>query len=899
MATPNFQDDINLYKRLRSLLKRPSIRYMSPAERPSTAFQQKLHNQFLVSSRNLYQQSLAGSTERYARVRDYELMDTSSPISSLTLNVYADNATQLNDQGRILGIKCEEKRIKEELEVLYFDILNLEFNAWHWLRNVPIKYDSYIPLLSGENITIKELSDRIKSGIEEWVYAVQDETNRIVPGKVIWCDKNYASKKIIKVILDDDSYIETAPEHPFILRDGTKLRADELKSDMSLMPFYRKDNNRNYELIYDPYFNKYNPTHQLIADSVGIKKFDNNPTKIKFKNCLNCNKKLQKRQRKYCSCDCANKFKTIIHHINFNKRDNSPINLQEMNCEEHYIYHSKLCKNLLHTPEITRKRMLGIDKWLKSNKHKQNLSERQSGIQPEHWKKYNVNGFEDLKNKFSKISNHKVKSIEIIDEIADVYCMTVVGPNGEDDRHNFAVCSKNINGNIIKDSGVFVGNCKYGDMFLLLDVAKDKGITSFLPLPTIEIEREEGYDNDVNSTRFKWTYNSGMVYDNFQIAHFRLIGDDTFLPYGRAILEPARRPWKQYNLIFDAMLSYRISRAPERRIFYIDVGNIAPNDINQYMMGIRDSLKRQPLMDNTNGNVDLRYNAVPLDDDFFIPVRGDQKTRIDTLPGATNLNDIEDVRLLRSELINALGIPSVYVDDTELGMGRTMGAQQDLQFARSVQRLQKVFLSELMKIGVIHLFTKGVDIESLPLFSLTMTPPSAILEMQKLEVFDKRFSIFSNAIRDKGVSRRYAQKYILNLTNEDITRIDKELEADARVVSRLQTIEQGTGGAMGGGAAAFGGAGADMGSPTTGADLPRNPLAAETGGGLSDDSINVESPNDLIDADSGEDRSLQGKRKQDYLTRVVSEAYKNETQVKQLYENINRKIITSTKNSIT
>ena len=139
-------NDLKFYKDLRSLLKRPSIRYMTPAEKPSTAFQQKLHNQFLLSSRNLYQQSLAGSTERYARVRDYELMDTSSSICSAALNIYSDNATQMGDDGKVLGIKCDIEDIKRELEILYYDILNVEYNAWHWIRNTG-KYGDMFLLL--------------------------------------------------------------------------------------------------------------------------------------------------------------------------------------------------------------------------------------------------------------------------------------------------------------------------------------------------------------------------------------------------------------------------------------------------------------------------------------------------------------------------------------------------------------------------------------------------------------------------------------------------------------------------------------------------------------------------------------------------------------------------------
>ena len=175
---------------------------------------------------------------------------------------------------------------------------------------------------------------------------------------------------------------------------------------------------------------------------------------------------------------------------------------------------------------------------------------------------------------------------------------------------------------------------KYGDFFLLLDVIENDGIVSSMPLPTVEVEREEGYDGDINSVRFRWNTASGAVFENYQIAHFRMIGDDTFLPYGKSNLEATRKVWKQLNLIEDAMLTYRIQRAPERRVFKIDIGGINPNDVPGFMQKAKDILKRQPLVDQ-QGNIDLRYNVAATDEDFFLPVRaGQSSTDISTLPGA-------------------------------------------------------------------------------------------------------------------------------------------------------------------------------------------------------------------------------------------------------------------------
>jgi hypothetical protein len=391
---------------------------------------------------------------------------------------------------------------------------------------------------------------------------------------------------------------------------------------------------------------------------------------------------------------------------------------------------------------------------------------------------------------FLKVTNHKVKKIETLYESSDVYCMTVVGPNNEEDRHNFSVCSKNIDGTA-NSNGIFVGNCKYGDFFLLLDVVENMGITSFMPLPTVEIEREEAFDGDINSVRYKWNTASSVVFDSWQIAHFRIVSDDTFLPYGKSLLEPSRRIWKQLNLIEDAMLVYRIQRAPERRIFYIDVGNISANDVPGFMQKAKDILKRSPLVD-ASGNVDLRYNVHSQEEDYFLATRGrDSGTRIETLKGAENLGDIDDVRYVQSNLIAALGIPRAYLTFEEQLQGKTTLSQEDIRFAKTINRIQKFAVSELNKIAMIHLYALGyTDVEDLTDFKLLLTNPSTVNEQMKLELMNTRFTTYTSAIQSVGMDRKTAQRKILRLTDDEIKEINLGVFKDTKFNAELQQIAQ-------------------------------------------------------------------------------------------------------------
>ena len=248
--------------------------------------------------------------------------------------------------------------------------------------------------------------------------------------------------------------------------------------------------------------------------------------------------------------------------------------------------------------------------------------------------------------------------------------------------------------------------CKYGDFFLFNDVHPEMGVINAFPIPIAEMEREEGFDpEDPGAVRFRWVTQGNQVLENWQVSHFRLLGNDAFLPYGASVLEGARRIWRQLVLIEDAMLVYRIIRSPERRVFYIDVGNIPPENVTDYIQQAQTSLKRSAVVDKTNGQVDLRYNPFSVDEDYFLPVRGgDTGTRIDTLSGGTNTSAIEDVEYIQKKLFAALKVPKAFMGYDENTDGKATLAAQDIRFARTVERIQRIMVSELNKIAIIHLY---------------------------------------------------------------------------------------------------------------------------------------------------------------------------------------------------
>jgi hypothetical protein len=341
---------------------------------------------------------------------------------------------------------------------------------------------------------------------------------------------------------------------------------------------------------------------------------------------------------------------------------------------------------------------------------------------------------------------------------------------------------------------------KYGDFFLYNEVAPDAGIIATSPIPVNEIEREEGFDmEDPYAIRFKWLTRGNKYLENWQIVHFRILNNDLFLPYGTSLLEPARRIARQLTLLEDAMLVYRVVRSPERRAFFIDVGGIAPTEVENYMNAAKATLRSQSVMDRQNGREDQRLNAMSVLDDFFIPVRGQQTgTRIETLSGGTHATAIDDIEYVQKKLFAALKVPKPYLNFDENLSSKASLAQMDVRFSRTISIMQKIVLSELNKLAMVHLFAKGFDGEDLVDFELKLSNPSSIAMQQKLELWSVKFDIAGTAKDTKLVDQRWVQRNILELTEEEIESIDggiledklREAEIDAAEPEPAEPNEQ-------------------------------------------------------------------------------------------------------------
>ena len=458
--------------------------------------------------------------------------------------------------------------------------------------------------------------------------------------------------------------------------------------------------------------------------------------------------------------------------------------------------------------------------------------------------------------------------------------------------------------------------CKYGDNFVYLKIDRTKGVLGASQLTNVEMERDEiggmtphtqigeGGQVKKKEVKFKWK-DKAMEFNAWEIAHFRLLGDDRKLPYGTSVLEKVRRIWKQLLLAEDAMLVYRVVRAPERRVFKVYVGNIDDKDVESYVQKVANKFKRTQKADNQTGQVDLRYNTLAVDQDYFIPVRDmNTSSPIETLAGAQNLDQIADIQYIQRKMVTALRIPKPILgfEDAQ-GEGKNL-ALMDIRFARTVNRIQQAMIQELNKIAIIHLYILGFE-EELNNFQLMLTNPSTQGEMLKIEQWKEKVLLYKDLVTAvDGIaptSHTWAKKNIFNFSNDEITldleqqRVERavstELENTPNVIKKtgyfdkvdklygeigedVNTDEEGDEGDMGGGDDFGGGGGGNFGEADFGeADFGGDEGEADFGG-------------DEGDAGGDTDFGESFNRQSGIIDKLLNDGKRKNEDIKMLFEGV-------------
>ena len=387
---------------------------------------------------------------------------------------------------------------------------------------------------------------------------------------------------------------------------------------------------------------------------------------------------------------------------------------------------------------------------------------------------------------------------------------------------------------------------KYGDCFieLILDVERPKEglkkIKILNPNWILRVENEFGYlkkflqeipnnetfsygQESVNATPLKY-----ITLDKNQIVHFRLhTSDPIFYPYGKSIAALCHRIFRSLKMMEDAMMIYRLTRAPERRMFYVDTGNLPTSKAEMYIERLKEKFKKEKFYNSEKGTVDARFNPMSMDEDYFIPTRNGKGTKIETLPGATNLGEIEDVRYYRDKLLAALKIPKDYIVEKDQSPERKANLSQlDVKFARTVHRVQINIEAGLENLAKRHLQLKGFPAALIKKLRIQLPEPSDMSSKRKLDIDEQKTRVIQ-AVQQLGLfSKEEIYKEYYDLSDEEIRRMKAEVEKDQEDMAEQQQVLDAAAGVPPGGGPGPGEAGGQGGAenipPTANEDIISN-----------------------------------------------------------------------------
>lgn len=592
---------------------------------------------------------------------------------------------------------------------------------------LPVHKDTPVPLLDGTTLTIENLAKKMKDepGWTPWVYSVQDGTKKIVPGKVVWCGKNYTASTLTKVWFDDGSYVMTAPEHPFVMSDSGRKRADELTIGDSVMSAYRDVSNKGYERIIEPCGGRVS-THVMVARDVYADKW-------------------------------ASTKSPVVHHKRpergeLNKRNNEPSNLEVMNFWEHREMHAKHCELTLNRPELLverRAKRIAFNKSPEKRLRTSNLN-RALGKARKMGEAYNGSGLHASHNLIRRKAQDASWSKD-----RDTRCdsMRWIIPN---DVVDFVFEQVKINPKIGREE--LTGTIRSNQQIL-------------------EALRKANQDNDRDVEKF---HVSAVV---SKICRMGCIQKTSYAAFRRYAIDnppPVNHQVTRIETITDAHDDVYCMTV---------VGPRGEDDRHNFSVnGIGDQKDPKSLI--------LLWNSV--DEDYFIPVRGGESgTKIDTLAGGQNAAAVEDVAYIQKKLFAALKIPRAYLGYDESLSSKATLAQEDIRFSRTINVIQKTLISELNKLAIIHLYANGFDSEDLQNFTLRLSNPSTIAQQQKLELWRSKFEIAGSA-PEGTMSKNFIRKEIWGLNDEQCNEIDDQRLKEKMVDSAIESAkpeEEDSGGA--------------------------------------------------------------------------------------------------------
>jgi intein/homing endonuclease len=773
---------------------------------------------------------------------DYELMDSDAIISS-ALDLIAEESTTVDVDGQLLKIRTDNEKIKKILHNLFYDVLNIEFNLWSWIRTMCKYGDHFLYLQIDEEFGItnvmpihpslirrEEGLDKENPDIVQFVYdgdggywttqekfeafeiahfRLLTDTNYLPYGRCLpkdsYIDMEFGVKTIDNVVVGDKVWtynINTDKlELSYVVNkvsSGVKNLIEICTQNNSI-----KCSQEHPILCFDKGSEslKYKPANKIVVGDLLV---------------LNSNKNTLSRD---VFID-----KNLVDGVNKNECKNNIDNVPDIVNTEFV----RLFGFLLGGGRLTMDRVaFACGVYPEINNYYKNLIEKFSG-KTAYFSKSKHNGLPNACIVSSKmlttvLSNMELKGgaktkrvpswvFELSPELKESFIRGFIDADGSTNVDKYGVKRYKIelvNRELCQDLKILAStiniktsnikhrhrlsrksrekflpesDCYYFYIYLegskIRQEKKYSRVTSdniiLKPVKSIkQLESQETFDIQVESDNSNFIANGIIVHNSF--------------------IEPAKKSYKMLSLLEDAVLLHRIMRAPERRIVKIDIGNIAPEEVDAHVEQIVSEMKKTPYIDPQTGEYNLRYNLENAIEDWFLPVRGGQSgNSVETLPGLQNQNAMDDVEYVRKKMMAALKIPKEFLGYGEDSGGSSKAglASLDVRFARTVERVQKIFVSELYKIAIIHLYTQGFREDDLLGFEIYLTNPSLVFERQKTDVMTAKVDLAKSIKEDNVFSQKYIYENIFGMSEDEWKAdIDRRIE-DAKLTFRLKQITE-------------------------------------------------------------------------------------------------------------
>jgi len=813
-------------------------------------------------STSLYgiQNNINYQTLRPLLYSEYDAMDTDAIVSS-ALDIIADESTLKSDMGEVLSIRSTDENIQNILYNLFYDILNIEFNLWPWVRNLCKYGDFFLKLEIAEKFGVYNVIPYTAFHIERLEGADEerplDIKFRFLPEGISASSYGYYNIPNSKDLNNPNA----------IYFENYEIAHFRLLSDMNFLPYgrclhpeskvYTENSIKEIQHIskgdkvwtFNIEENKYELANVLNTINSGIKKIysvktvhneikgsDNHPILVwNFHN-----EKPEYKQIKYLKVnDYVCTYKNIDFNLSNPKLDKTSFEIgpYDWKCKLDSIdaFPERI------TPEFARfwGFMLG-DGWENPTNHSIGFSRGINNERNQYYenllKKYS--GKENLSN-ISSLTSKVNPSGVVVNSKMFHHLMTINGYVGKSYSKRLPKwiyeCDEITQLSLVKglmdaDGYIFEDkwNCNsynltlnnkmmLNDLKYLLDRLKIKtgnirprkwnGKCNILG---VEYNSKQSYDFtfylDGKRKQQYVKFDSINPKYNFELYKIKSITEElpeetydiqvdrnsNFITNGiivhNSFIEPARKLFKSYALMEDSMLIHRIVRAPEKRIFYLNIGSIPPNEIDGFMEKTIGKLKRTPYVDEQTGDYNLRYNLQNLLEDYYIPIRGnDSNTKIENLNGL-QWDGIKDVEYLRDKLFAALKIPKAFMGYEANTGGKATLASQDVRFARTIERIQRIITSELYKIALVHLYSQGFNDENLANFELSLTNPSIIYDQERVALLKEKVDLATNMLETKLLPTDWIYENLFHFSEDQYDEYRELIREDQKRAFRWKQI---------------------------------------------------------------------------------------------------------------